>query len=226
LARAAIYSFLSRGFKKEVDSRFLQNVGTIEPTLGLLSRSQTGSELIEAHKLLAEFADASKDLGDEKKDALLTSLAAEYAGLFLGMGPKPVHPVESVYLGGAHLLYEQPYHEVVQVYKNLGYEKDKNFKEPEDHVAVEFDFMANLCKWTSKTLDDGDVDTAIRYLSLQKEFLKNHMTRWVPALCQELSKTANSSFYKALAHLANGFVAMDDQVPDHLKEDLEKRPKE
>jgi TorA maturation chaperone TorD len=226
LARAAIYSFLSRAFKKEVDSRFLQNVGTIEPTLGLLSRSQTGSELVEAHKLLAEFADSSKNLDNEKKDALLTGLGAEYAGLFLGMGPKPVHLIESIHLGGAHLLYEQPYHEVVQIYKNLGYEKDRTFKEPEDHVAVEFDFMANLCKWTSKTLDDGDVDAAIRYLNLQKEFLENHITRWVPALCDELSKTANSSFYRALAHLANGFVALDDQVPDHLSEDLKKRPEE
>lgn len=222
LTRAAIYSFLSRAFKIEVDGGFLQDIGEIEPTLRILSESQAGNELKEANRLLVEFAKQSKDLKEEKKEGLLTRLAAEYASLFLGMGPKPVHLVESVYLSKDHLLYQKPYHEIIQAYKSLGYEKEKGFQEPEDHVAVEFDFMSNLCKWTSKTLDDGEVEKAIAYLNLQKEFLNDHMYQWVPLLCQELEEAATSPLYKALAHLTKGFITLDDEIPDHLTEILKK----
>ena len=222
LTRAAVYAFLSRAFKLEVDGRFLQDVVEIEPTLRLLSESQAGNELKEANKLLVEFAKQSKDLKGEKKEGLLTDLAAEYASLFLGMGPKPVHLVESVHLSKDHLLYQQPYHEIIQAYKSLGYEKEKGFQEPEDHVAVEFDFMANLCRWTSKTLNDGEVEKAIAYLNLQKEFLRDHLNQWVPLLCKELEKAATSPLYKGLAHLTKGFVTIDDGIPDHLTEILKK----
>ena len=215
-----MYSFLSRAFKIEVDDRFLLEIGEVGPTLRLLSQSQAGNELKEADRLLAEFAEQSKDLKGEKKESLLTELAAEYASLFLGMGPKPVHLVESVHLSKDHLLYQQPFHEIIQAYKSLGYEKEKGFQEPEDHVAVEFDFMAKLCRWTAKTLDDGEIDKAIAYVNLQKEFLRDHLNLWVPKLCQELEKAAASTLYKGLAHLTKGFVAMDDEIPDHLTETL------
>jgi TorA maturation chaperone TorD len=220
VTRAAVYSFLSRAFKIEVDERFLMNIAEIEPTLRLLSESQASHELKEASRLLAEFTKQSKGLRGEKKEGLLTDLAAEYASLFLGVGPKPVHLVESVYLSKDHLLYQQPYHEIIQAYRSLGYEKEKGFHEPEDHVAVEFDFMANLCRWTSKTLNDGEVEKAIAYLNLQKELLRDHLNQWVPLLCQELEKAASSPFYKALAQLTNGFTALDDGIPDHLTEIL------
>ena len=220
LTRATLYSFLSRIFKSEVDENLLQDIVEIEPRIRLLSESQAGNELKEASGLLDEFARQSKELKGEKREGLLTDLAVEYASLFLNVGAKPVRLVESVYLGKFSVLYEEPYHEIVECYKSLGYEKEKGFREPEDHVAVEFDFMAKLCRWTAKTLDDGEIDKAIAYVNLQKEFLRDHLNLWVPKLCQELEKAAASTLYKGLAHLTKGFVAMDDGIPDHLTETL------
>ncbi len=222
LTRGAVYSFLSRAFKLEADRRFLQDIEEIRPTIQMLSESQTGNELKEANRLLIEFAEQSKGLEGEKMDKLLIDLAAEYARLFLGVGEKSVFLVESVYLGKDHLLYEKPYHEIVEAYKSLGYEKDKNFPEPEDHVAVEFDFMAKLCRWTSKTIDDGKVKKGIAYLNLQREFLRDHMNKWVPLLCQELEKTTTSPLYKSLALLTRGFITLDDGIPDHLMRTLKR----
>ncbi len=222
LTRAAVYSFLSRTFKIEVDERFLQDISEIEPTIRMLSESQPENELREADKLLIEFTQQSKDLKGETKENLLTDLAAEYARLFLGMGSKTVYLVESVYLGKDHLLYEKPYHEIIEAYKSLGYEKEKDFKEPEDHIAVEFDFMANLCRWTAQTLEKGEIENTLGYLNLQNEFLKDHITKWVPQLCQDLENAATSPLYKALAKLTKGFITLDNEIPDHLTETLKK----
>jgi hypothetical protein len=43
LTRAAVYSFLSRAFKLEVDERFLRDIVEIQPTVGMLSESQGGA---------------------------------------------------------------------------------------------------------------------------------------------------------------------------------------
>lgn len=220
LTRSAIYAFLSRAFKLEIDEPFLQAIATIQPTIELLSSSDEDGEMNEGNKLLIEFTEQVSRVKGEEKSELLTDLAAEYASLFLGVGETPVFLVESVYLGKEHLLYEEPYHEVLAAYRSLGFEKEKTFTEPEDHVAVEFEFMANLCTWTLRSLEGGDVGNAIAYLGLQKEFLGDHITRWVPALCKKLGDTATSSFYKALAHLTNGFLTMDNEIPDHLIETL------
>jgi TorA maturation chaperone TorD len=220
ILRAAIYGFLSRGFIREIDESYLEKMATMEPTIGMLSNSQGDQELKEGSKRLFEFMKKIEALRPDERRPLLVDLAAEYASLFLGVGPKRVHLVESVYLGRDHLLYEKPYHEVVEAYRSLGFEKEKAFTEPEDHVAVEFEFMARLCRWASQTLQKSDVANAIAYLNLQKEFLKDHITSWVPDLCRKLDEAANSDFYKGLAHLTQGFIRIDDEMPDQLTEML------
>jgi TorA maturation chaperone TorD len=200
----------------------LGNTVAIQPTFGSISGSQVGEELKEGNRLLAEFTKQVNELNRGERSRLITDLAAEYASLFLGVGPKPVYLVESVYLSKDHLLYQQPYHEVLEAYRRLGFKKEKSFPEPEDHVAVEFEFMANLCTWASKTLENGDIENAIAYLNLQKEFLRDHIIKWVPDLCRKLRSATTSAFYRALAHLTNGFVTLEIEVPDHMKGVLEK----
>jgi TorA maturation chaperone TorD len=220
VARAAIYSFLSRAFKVEVDQRFLDSIVAVEPTIKSLGSSESGREFQEGSRELFEFTNHVKGLDEEQKGRLLTDLAVEYARLFLGMGDKHVYLSESVYVGKDHLLYGEPFHEVIQAYKSLGFEKEKDFREPEDHVAVEFEFMARLCQWTAQTLKKQDVENTLTYLSLQKEFLTDHIMRWVPELCKSLDGAAPKGFYKALGHLTLGFITIDNQIPDHMTETL------
>lgn len=216
ITRGMMYTFLSRVFKVEVDERFLESLTSIEPIIRHLSESYEDKELREGNRLLNEFIEHTNGLKGAERKALLTDLAVEYANLFLGVGVNPVHLVESVYLGKDHLLFEEPYHQVLEAYRSLGFEKEKGFTEPDDHVAIEFEFMANLCRWTTKTLEKRDVSNAIAYLNLQREFLTDHVMKWVPDLCAKLKGAATSSLYRAAAHLTNGFITLDTEIPNHL----------
>jgi anaerobic sulfite reductase subunit A len=218
--RAAMYRFLSRAFKVEIDEGFLDGMHVILPTIRSLGDSRSSKELEQGSKELHEFAEHIKGLDDEQKKKLLQDLAVEYANLFLGVGLKHVYLVESVYLGKDHLLYEAPYHEVLEAYRSLSFAKAKDFPEPEDHIAVELDFMSNLCNWTSQTIQKRDVEKALAYLNLQNEFLRDHILRWVPDLCNKLDEAASANFYKALAHVTLGFVTLDNEIPDHMTEVL------
>jgi TorA maturation chaperone TorD len=218
--RASIYSLLSTAFKVELNDFFIETIMAMEPALRLLSESQGGKELKDGTELLLDSVGKLRGLKSEERKKALTDLAAEYAGLFLGLWSKPVYLVESVYLGKEHLLYEEPYHEIVEAYRSLGFAKDEGSPEPEDHLAVEFEFMATLCRWTSKTLEQNDIGNALTYINLQKEFLSDHIMRWVPEVCEKLVEATNSGYFLGLAHLTDGFINLDNEVPDHLTEIL------
>jgi TorA maturation chaperone TorD len=65
------------------------------------------------------------------------------------------------------------------------------------------------------------VEGACRYLNLQKNFLKNHLLKWVPDLCKSLKETADSKLYKSLAYLTNGLVSMEAEVVEEFTKTLE-----
>jgi TorA maturation chaperone TorD len=76
--------------------------------------------------------------------------------------------------------------------------------------------MASPCDWTAQSLHKNDFASAIACLSLQKEFLRDHILRWVPQLCERLKQKTKSDFYGSLIYLTRGFVEMDCGMPDCL----------
>jgi putative dimethyl sulfoxide reductase chaperone len=220
IARAAVYLFLSQAFKVEVDEILLNSMSAIMPMFKSIGDSQTNEQLEQGSRELFKFAEHIEGLDEKQKEKLLEDLAVEYASLFLGTTPKYVFLLESVYLGTDHLKYGAPYHKVLEAYKRLGFTKAKGFQEAEDHVAVEFEFMSNICTWTAKTIQKRDTLNALAYLNLQNEFLRDHILRWVPDLCNKLDKEATLEFYRMLAHLTLGFVTLENEIPDHMTEVL------
>jgi TorA maturation chaperone TorD len=65
-------------------------------------------------------------------------------------------------------------------------------KEPDDHIALELEFMAWLCNQS---------ETAA-----QQQFLNNHILKWVPLFCSDVAKGADTSFYRIVAELTGAWV--------------------
>jgi TorA maturation chaperone TorD len=218
-ARAKIYNLLSFAFRLEVDEVILEIIMSTEPSIRLISESRGSAELAEGTRLLNEFTTEVNRMNQTDREQLFTELAVDFASMFLGTGRYPVCLVESFYLRKSHLLYSKPRH-VTEAYKSINFEKAKGFAEPEDHIAIEFEFMSNLCKGIVQALETDHLESAIAYLSLQKEFLGDHITAWIPTVCQNIKGAANSTFYRTIAHLTNAFINTEKQMPDQLMEIL------
>ena len=80
--------------------------------------------------------------------------------------------------------------------------------------------MARLCELTAQSLSEDNLSYATKYVNLQREFLKDHLTKWVPTLTDKLKEASDNLFYTALAHLTRGFIAQDDQFVDHAYDEL------
>jgi TorA maturation chaperone TorD len=100
----------------------------------------------------------------------------------------------------------------MEMYKSMGLEKVGKFTEPEDHIALELQFMAQLSGKTCEALKSKDRAAAEKYLEVQRDFLNEHLARWVPKLIADIKKGARMEFYKAIAKITEGYVKTDVEV--------------
>jgi TorA maturation chaperone TorD len=191
--RKLTYSFLSAVYLKEVTSDFLCR----------LKESPQGMDGI-----LGKFITQLKDTDIEK---LRIDLAAEYARLFLNMCKIPVYPFESVYTSAEGLLMQDARDEVVREYRKERLDKLAGFNEPEDHIAIEFEFMSYLCQRAIDAFKANDGKTASDYLQKQKNFFVLHLSRWIPQFCADLQKRARTDFYKGIAELTDNFIKFEEE---------------
>ncbi|MEW5768558.1 MAG: molecular chaperone TorD family protein [bacterium] len=189
---SAVYKLLSRIFIGEVDAPFLRQV-----------RTEGFCESLKS---------AGIDFGDEflsrNEEELLEDLAVEYARLFIVPGIS-LPPYESVYAEG--MLSGESAQQVGNFYRKCGMEVVEASFLP-DHVGLELELMSYLKQKEADALKNGNQDTS-RWMELQKEFMADHLGKWVPQFFTMVEKGTESPFYKEMAKLGrellvgcNGYV--------------------
>ena len=222
MTRGTLYRVLSRGFSLEIDEAYLEWLVLLEPTIKQLASQIDNKDFKKGSEALENFVKSVKLSYEKDKSGFLLGLAAEYASLFLNVGPKPVYLVESVYLGKEPLLYEEPYFDVIRIYQLYEFKKRASFKEPEDHVAVELEFMAHLCDLACASLDQGKNDYGSGYMNNQVEFLDMHLSKLTPKLVEKLRGATKNDFYLALGDLLSGFIATDHATAAEFSKELQR----
>jgi len=213
--RQTIYAFLKGVYEKELPKEFLAKMPEKMKPLLTIAGAFPNAETRQVVKEFVQFTDAipSQDLDD-----LDIRLAADYARLFLSTGKVPPHPSESIYREGTLMQFSRD--EVLKTYWSFGVDKKKEFTEPEDHIAVELNFLMYLCEKAIEVLKNGDAKEARRYIQGQKDFLEGHLVKWVPKLVKDILSTAQTPFYKAIAVLTKEYIEMDLSATEDLLEQL------
>lgn len=206
--RRTLYMFLSRVYEKEFKRDRLkvlfERIFQIRD-LNMLRVSEFNNGFETLSNYLKE-AD-KRDLAQVEME-----LAADYAGLFLGLWGKPLHPSESVYRSKGHLLIQESRDRVLKIYRMMGVDKVSKFTEPEDHIAIELQFMAYLCRKVFEILEQDNINAVVEYLNVQKDFLKKHLAVWIPQFCQDIIQSSARGFYKGIAKITDKFVETDQEV--------------
>jgi putative dimethyl sulfoxide reductase chaperone len=199
--RASSYGFLSRAYRQETTVEMLKALGTA-------TEAQPDTEVSEGSRVLNAYL-RGIDQANLKKVA--SDLAAEFAALFLNASGQSVYPFESVYTSAERLLMQEARDQVVFEYRRAGLERIQEFKEPEDHIAIELEFMAYLCNKTLEALKAQNSTAARESLEWQQKFLDQHLNRWIPRFCEDLAKVAQSGFYKGIALLTNELLETEPE---------------
>lgn len=190
-ARKITYSFLSSMFLKEVTEDMLhqwaQNPPFVEGELGSFCASLSSSDIAQVR----------------------VNCAAQFASLLLNMCADPVYPYESTYTSNERLLMQNAQTKVVAAYRSAGFKSSDSVTIPEDHIGIEFEFMARLCQKELDALQAEDSQTVAEIREAQKQFLQDHLMNWVPQMCDDLNKRAKSSLYKGLAETTKQFLEFE-----------------
>lgn len=208
--RTATYGLLSRLFRKEIDERLLNEMR------GLRYRVSTGNANVdEGNRLIATYLSGVWENS-------ITELAADYMRVFFGHGYNghaAAYPFESVYTSEKRLLMQSARDEVLALCRAAGLDKDEDWKEGEDHIALELEYMQILAGRAADALIRGDRESAIAQLTAQRNFLDDHLLGWAPMLAAEMKKFAKTDFYRGLASMMVGFLECDLELLDDLLAD-------
>ena len=201
--RSAVYRLLARLYRVEVDEEFLTELKAMR------FPAATGNTAVDAgYRAIATYLSGA--------DAhAITDLAVDYVRAFIGHGVdaySAAYPFESVYTSPKRLMMQEARDEVLAVYRSEGLDKLPSWKESEDHIALELEFMA--------VLGDRIVTAAEaeRLLSTQRNFLEDHLASWAPLMTADLRRFAQCGLYQGLASLTDGFLQVEEEFFDEIFE--------
>lgn len=198
--RANLYGLLSRLYRVEVDPLLLDQLRAMK------FPAETGNDLMdEGYRLVAAYVGGADSTS-------LTELAVDYVRTFIGHGIdaySAAYPFESVYTSEKRLMMQEARDEVLAIYRSEGIDKSPAWREGEDHVALELEFMKTMALRTAAALRDGDMEMVERLLATQRAFLGDHLARWAPLMTRDMRRFSKTGLYRGLASLTDGFLAMD-----------------
>jgi anaerobic sulfite reductase subunit A len=209
--RENLYRFFARLYRIEVDADLFAHLTTMD-----FPAECEDSELADGYRMLADYL---RQPGANP----LTDLAVDYARVFLGAGiydGSAAYPYESVYTSKEGLIVQEARDQVLAIYRAKGLDRSETLEVPEDHVALELEFMAHLCREAIEAIAADDLDGVGHSLQEQTSFLNQHLVNWMPEFCANVQKYAETDFYKAVAKITNGFLHMDQAIIANLMDGM------
>ena len=181
--RASAYGLLAALLRAAPEQAVLDQVAILSP--------QDDVDF-ETDVLAGAMAALARAAGDAEPSAL----EDEFQELFIGLGRGEVVPYGSWYLTG--FLMEQPLSELRDDLARLGFAKNDDVAEPEDHISAIFEVFSVM------------ISDAFS-LSEQQKFYQTHMLPWIGRFFVDLGKARSASFYQAVARFGAAFNELEKQ---------------
>jgi TorA maturation chaperone TorD len=128
--------------------------------------------------------------------AQLDGLADEYQDLFIGVGRGELMPYGSWYTTG--FLMDRPLTVLREDLAVLGFERQQEVYEPEDHVAALCETMGMIIRAS----EEIPFDT-------QRKFFGDHLGHWMGRFFHDLQEAKSARFYRAVGQLGEQFIEFE-----------------
>ncbi len=168
-ARSEQYRFVARMLAAPPDAALLDQIAAL------------GGDDSAMGQAFAALARAAKQADADK-------VAREYFEVFVGVGRGELLPYASFYLTG--FLNERPLAELRSDLARLGVARATGRHEPEDHIALLFEVMADMAA------GEIAVDT-----KTQAAFFARHIAPWAAQFFDDLAIAPSADFYRSLAEI-------------------------
>ena len=136
-------------------------------------------------------------------------LELEYNRLFVGPGRLPCPPYESVHRKDTAehevgMVMGPSTRDALRRYAEAGFSVNPNFRDIPDHLQVELQFMYILCEKELEMAGEAEL-----WQRRYDDFVKLHLTPWIPSFADCVERKTESPFYKSAARLLREFIAKE-----------------
>lgn len=150
---------------------------------------------------LSELA-ASKEAGEDA-----SVIRRDHNLLYGVLARADIPPYESVHRGTEGLVFDEETLEVRQAYRQLGLRAPHLNKEPDDHIGLEFSFIAQSCLRALDALDRDSISDAERAYAIGVSFMREHILQWAPLMLEQAAEKTRTRFYRGVMYLSLGAIA-------------------
>jgi len=129
----------------------------------------------------------------------------DFNRLFVGPGKLLAPPYESYYRNYEKLLMQKETMAVREFYSSAGISVNRFNNEPDDFIALEFEFICYLLYKAAALLVD-DPNQSDYYLELYEEFLDRHLGKWVLNHCKDILEHSSTELCRGMAVLTKRLI--------------------
>ena len=140
---------------------------------------------------------AWRALGHAAERADVEAVDDEYHGLFIGVGRGELIPYGSWYQTG--FVMDKPLAVLRSDLAALGFERQDDVSEPEDHAAALLETMALIAAAPENGID------------VQRWFFDRHVATWMPTFFADLQSADSAHFYRAVGGFGEQFMKFETQ---------------
>jgi putative dimethyl sulfoxide reductase chaperone len=187
-AELLVLNLLRQVFLKEPGKELLEGIGEISLTPEEES-DRTG---------LKRMRDSVKQ-NESRLDEWSDRLSLEFARLFIGPAQPPAVPFASFYLSDTHSLMTEETMAVRKQYLEAGVALKNLYQMPDDHIAIELDFLYYVTERLLDLPENGKNSEAEKYFKLRHDFLMDHFVLWAPAFAKRILESTGEDYFKGAA---------------------------
>ena len=215
MGRSYVYQLFHNIFGNEPNKEQLALISN-DDTMDVLEVFHMGED-----SFIARWQTFMKELHNHQDmDSWIDQLKGEYTRLFIGPAKLPAPPWESVYVGKERLLFQESTLKVRNWYRKYHVLPSDYPHVADDHLALEMDFMGRLCDLCLKAVESSERDKIQSILSDQKEFLTQHLLKWIPKFREQIMASETKLMYPAIAEYLELFLKLDLELIDELMENI------
>ncbi|NCO35927.1 MAG: hypothetical protein AUJ92_03870 [Armatimonadetes bacterium CG2_30_59_28] len=216
-SRAEVFEFFASVFSREPTPELADSLlsGNLQRAIRFVEREVPSPAILGTFAALAAWIAYLRSKNSDA-ERVCEMLRNQYSRLLSIPGADYVAPYESVYLDKAWvestgipdtpfvaqtvevkgLLWGESTSAVLHSYREAGIQPHTaNCCDPPDHLGLELEFMAYLCRQESLAIEKG-ADAQV-WVERQRRFLCEHLTRWLPEFASRLGDKSPQSFYAA-----------------------------
>lgn len=183
--RAGAYGLLAALLRSPPDQAVLGHIAVL---------SEVSSETDEISVALSM-------LGLAASQCDIAAIDDEYHSLFIGIGRGELVPYGSWYQTG--FLMEKPLGVLRDDLAALGFERNDDVKEPEDHIAA-------LCEVMAMMISDVQYASAAEdYSEQQNCFFEAHIGSWADRFFSDMTGSTSAVFYRSVGRLGLAFIEFE-----------------